>query len=389
MRVLCVSTDYPPHREGGYELKCASFVDHLRRQGHDVRVLAASGTGTTAEPGDGVHRDLVRFPVCPRPTSAVAAWHGERRNAAALTRHLRAFRPDVVSWWRLGELSMSLVARAEAPSVGVVCDPWMLDGPRRDPWARRRGAGFRAAGRWLFVSSDLRRRVLAGGVALARSEVVGDGIELDRFPLAPERPWTGRLLYAGRLSPLKGVDVAVRALARLPAGTTLDIVGTGDPGYEAELRRLVAALGVGERVRMHGPRPPASIARVMADADAVLFPVRWAEPWGRVPLEAMATGRPVVATGLGGSAEHLRHEDNALLVAPDDPGALAAAVARLATDPALRARLRQAGRATAERHPIGRAHEAARVALEEEAALSAPRPRAGAPGAGRRARGRA
>src|SRR4029079_2407320 len=101
---------------------------------------------------------------------------------------------------------------------------------------------------------------------------------------------------------------------------------------EAELRRLVAALGVGERVRMHGPRPPASIARVMPDSRAVWSPAGWAERWAGVPLEAMATGRPVVATGLGGSAEHLRHEDNALGVAPDDPRAHAAGVTHVAAD---------------------------------------------------------
>jgi glycosyltransferase involved in cell wall biosynthesis len=280
---------------------------------------------------------------------------------------VRGFRPDAVSWWRLGELSMSLVRRVSAPSVGVVCDPWMLDGPRRDPWARRRGDGFRARGRWLFVSSDLRRRVLDGGVALERAEVVGDGIELDRFPLAADRPWTGRLLYAGRLSPPKGVDVAIRALALLPADATLDIVGAGDPAYEAELRALAAGLGMSHRVRMRGPCRPGAMAAVLASADAVLFPVRWAEPWGRVAVEAMATGRPVVATGRGGSAEYLRHEDNALVVAPDDATALAAAVARLAADPDLRARLRWRGRATATGHPIGRAHAVARVALEEAA----------------------
>src|SRR5689334_5009168 len=84
---------------------------------------------------------------------------------------------------------------------------------------------------------------------------------------------------------------------------------------------------------MRGPCRPGSMAAVLAGADAVLFPVRWAEPWGRVAIEAMATGRPVVATGRGGSAEYLRHEHNALVVAPDDAAALAAAVARLAAGP--------------------------------------------------------
>lgn len=81
--------------------------------------------------------------------------------------------------------------------------------------------------------------------------------------------------------------------------------------------------------------------------NAVLFPVRWSEPQGIVPLEAMALGRPVVATGMGGSGEYLEHERNCLIVPPADPAGLARAVQRLAADPALRATLRTGGEATA------------------------------------------
>jgi phosphatidylinositol alpha-1,6-mannosyltransferase len=82
--------------------------------------------------------------------------------------------------------------------------------------------------------------------------------------------------------------------------------------------------------------------------DALLFPVRWAEPWGLVPLEAMAAGTPVVASGRGGSGEYLRDGENSLIFDPDGgPGALAAAVKRLAGDAAMRARLVEGGRATA------------------------------------------
>ena len=87
-----------------------------------------------------------------------------------------------------------------------------------------------------------------------------------------------------------------------------------------------------------------------AAADAILFPVTWNEPWGLVPLEAMATGRPVIATGTGGSGEYLRDGENALLVPPGDAGALAEAVKRLAADPDLRAHLRAGGLTTARRY---------------------------------------
>jgi glycosyltransferase involved in cell wall biosynthesis len=88
-------------------------------------------------------------------------------------------------------------------------------------------------------------------------------------------------------------------------------------------------------------------------ADVALFPSEWAEPFGLVGLEAMACATPLVATGTGGSGEYLRHEVNALVVAPGDPAALAAAVRRLAGDAALRRRLVASGRRTASRFTAG------------------------------------
>jgi glycogen synthase len=99
-----------------------------------------------------------------------------------------------------------------------------------------------------------------------------------------------------------------------------------------------------------------------------LFPVRWSEPWGIVPLEAMAFGRPVVATGLGGSGEYLRDGKNCLLVAPSDPSALAAAVRRLAADAGLRERLRAEGQATAHTHTETVFNQAVVEALKTAAA---------------------
>jgi glycosyltransferase involved in cell wall biosynthesis len=98
----------------------------------------------------------------------------------------------------------------------------------------------------------------------------------------------------------------------------------------------------------------------------VLFPVQWEEPWGLVPLEAMAVGRPVVASGTGGSAEYLRHEENALIYAPRDSAeALATAVRRLADDASLRSRLRDGGFPTAARFTERRYNEAIENALAE------------------------
>jgi len=97
-----------------------------------------------------------------------------------------------------------------------------------------------------------------------------------------------------------------------------------------------------------GHSPRSAVPGVYADADVVVFPVEWEEPWGLVPIEAMSVGRPVVATGLGGGREYMTDGRNCLLSPPRDDVALARAVLRLSEDADLRDRLQAGGRATAQ-----------------------------------------
>jgi glycosyltransferase involved in cell wall biosynthesis len=176
---------------------------------------------------------------------------------------------------------------------------------------------------------------------------------------APAEPWAWRLLYVGRIDERKGIDTAIRALEQLPEEATLTVVGSGDEDVERRLRALAD-----ERVRFTGIVPREQLPAVYAGADVVLFPVRWREPWGVVPLEAMGIGRPVVATGRGGSGEYLRDGENALLFDAEDPAALAERIQRLATDEQLRERLRSNGLETARRHTAA-AHDARVTAILE------------------------
>jgi D-inositol-3-phosphate glycosyltransferase len=163
-------------------------------------------------------------------------------------------------------------------------------------------------------------------------------------------PWHWRLLYVGRVVEQKGIETAIESLSSLPDEATLRIVGDGEAGYRGSLERLARTRGVTARVAFEPARPHEEMSEVYRDADAVVFPVRWAEPWGLVPLEAMALGRPVLATGRGGSGDYLRDADNALLFEAGDARALARSALRLADDPALRARLRAGGLRTARSH---------------------------------------
>jgi glycosyltransferase involved in cell wall biosynthesis len=157
----------------------------------------------------------------------------------------------------------------------------------------------------------------------------------------------------------------VEALALLPEVATLVIQGSGgDDAYLRLLHERADELGVLERVRF-STEPRERLPGVYGEADVLLFPVQWDEPWGLVPLEAMAIGRPVVATGTGGSREYLEHARNCLVYEPRDSAqALAASVQRLANDPTLRERLRTEGFVTAAVHTENAYNEAIERALE-------------------------
>jgi glycogen synthase len=387
---------YPPHDlSGGYELTWRSSVVHLRTQGDEVRVLTtdfhAPGLPPEFELDEGVQRDLRwywhdhEFPrMSLRERLAI-----ERHNAAVFDACVADLQPDVVAWWGMGGMSLGLVERARRaglPAVGIVGDEWLSWARKTDGWMRAmRRARFLApaverivkvpatvdldgAAHWLFNSETVRDKTRAGGLSLPRSAVAHPGIDDTLFRERAAEPWRWRLLYLGRLDPRKGVHLAVDALALLPAEASLVIQGSGGADdYGASLREQAADLGVGDRVRF-STEPRECLGEVVGDADVLLFPVQWDEPWGLVPLEAMSVGRPVVASGTGGSREYLRHEENCLIYEPlESAEALAAAVRRLAGDPALRERLRAGGRATAARYTETAYNEAIAAALEHGA----------------------
>jgi D-inositol-3-phosphate glycosyltransferase len=179
--------------------------------------------------------------------------------------------------------------------------------------------------------------------------------DLRRFlAVAPSgrSPGRGRrceLAFVGRVSAEKGVDTAIRALGSLrsrPAAgeVRLTIAGQGRADYVAGLRAVARDLGVEDRVRFVGRLDKDALVKLYAATDILLFPSSWEEPFGRVPIEAMAAGVAVVGTATGGAAEILQHGRNALVHQANDASGLADAVETLIADDDLRRRLACAGR---------------------------------------------
>lgn len=341
VRVLAIHNRSPAVVAGGYERILAATLAGLGARGHEHGLLTAD---------DG----LPWFGGEARRIGWRERRRVERGARSALRAALRQGRPDVVSLWGLGGLPLALLDElADVPAVGVVGDGWMVYGPRQQPWVRP----ALDVAHWIFISRYALDRTRAEGHALGEVSIAHPGVDPARFPAAAERPWAGRLAYIGRVAEGKGVQTAVDAAA-LVDGTELTVDGP----LETPLRGVFH----------HVQTPPDRVHEAYAAADAVLFCVEWPEPWGLVGLEAMAVGRPVIATGTGGSAEYLRDEENCLLVPPGDAAAVAAAVRRLAADGELRARLIAGGRATAARLEQAAFVEAVVTRLEAAATGRAP-----------------
>jgi glycosyltransferase involved in cell wall biosynthesis len=194
------------------------------------------------------------------------------------------------------------------------------------------------------------------GISKSKVSIAPCGVDLTLFDGTAEpepKPRTHRILSVGRLVPRKGVDLIIQALPLLAQAGFDDVEllivgGSGDAltleeDPEAQrLRALTKELGVEDKVTMRGQVPRDAMPGILRSADAVVC-TPWYEPFGIVPLEAMASGVPVVAAAVGGLRETVVDQKTGLQVPPRDPEAVADAVGRLLADPALRAEMGRAG----------------------------------------------
>lgn len=381
MKILALTNMYPPHHYGGYELICRDVMTRLRERGHSVDVLTTTlrVEGVADEHDDTIHRQL-RFAWDDHELVSKPVWQrlqDERHNQGVLRDLLREFAPDVVSVWNMGAMSLGLLATLRERDVPVVCnlcDDWLIYAPELDPWARLFtnrpsiiGRAMSMATRipsglpnlrdatGLFISQFTMNRAEGHShMRLGHRAVTWSGIDERDFPVLdpPAREWDWKLLGVGRVDERKGITTAIRALQHLPEAT-LTWCGPGDESHRAVLNEMATNLGVRDRLLwMTSDR--ARLPEVYRAHDVFVFPSTWAEPFGLVPIEAMACGIPVVGTATGGSGEFLLHEQTALVPEPlGDDEAFAAAIRRAAEDVALRQRLVAAGSRVADELTIG------------------------------------
>jgi len=378
-RLLFVTHNFPPI-PGGISTYSLELCRGLAGRGLEVRVL------TPAPPLDPPPAD---FEVI---TVREEAGRGKLRRlalAGPLRHSLAAWRPDLVflaSLHPYGAFVRTLCGWYGLPyAVGAHgSEIWRLGAYGISPGEKWLGRlTLRGAARVIAVSRFLAGRVgeLAG--PLRDSLVIPNGVDCSRFIPDPSGKAQGSarwevelrdrfvLLSVSSLYGHKGHEGVLQALADLgdSADDVLYLIAGSGP-QEAALKARNRELGLESRVRFLGAVPPAAVPQLLNAADAFVLNCRRepGEGFGIAFLEASACGLPVIAGHSGGVAEAVKDGETGLLVNPDDPADLAAALLRLKRDPALRRRLGQAGRAWAEEHDWSRLVPRYHAALEEIAA---------------------
>lgn len=272
----------------------------------------------------------------------------------ALLAWFRIHRPDVVHTHLYNADSYARLAAwlARVPAIFTTRHsalPWPSAGRRRI--ARMLS---RVSSATIACGAEVQRMLVeAEGIAPQRVRTVANGINLQRFEAA-DRARIRRELglrdeqvligVIGRLHPLKGHADLLSVLAPLAAeGLDFQCVFVGGGDLRDELQAQIDAAGLGPRVRLLGQR--SDVVDVLAALDIFAMPSR-REGLPMALLEAMAMARPVLATAVGSIPEVIQDGENGLIVPPEDPAALEAALRRLLADAGLRSRLGAAARAT-------------------------------------------
>ncbi|EWC63215.1 Glycosyl transferase, group 1 [Actinokineospora spheciospongiae] len=343
---------------GGQNVHVAGLASALAARGHRVTVFARRDDPDVPELVHAKGYDVVHVPAGPAaPVPKDDLLPHMNDFTRFLARHWRDDTPDVVHshFWMSG---MASVLAARTVEVPVVHTYHALGTVKRrhqgsaDTSPAKRIGIERMVGKQadaiVATCTDEVFELVRMGLSRQKVTVVPSGVDTQRFSPdgrgAPKS--TGhRIVSVGRLVPRKGFAEVISALRLLP-DTELVIAGggadvEGDPQARALLEHA-GSVGVRDRVRLTGRVSRRSMPALLRSADVVVC-APWYEPFGIVPLEAMACSVPVVATAVGGLVDTVVDGVTGLLVPPRDPVALAKALRSLLADPTQRQALGLAG----------------------------------------------
>lgn len=341
MRILLLSAAFWP-RLGGVQAFAEQLLSALSVRGHEFFVVAEQDGPDL--PLNDLYKGIpvLRLPAAWRARQGIDALADVRQQVAELK---RSFKPQIVHSNAVSDIDFFHHTTAE-----VVPCPWLVTLHGRWPRIRRslvqrtlcKASYVAGCSSWILEQG----RRLEPGIR-CRSSVIRHGLDEPPIPPAPLPFAPPHLLFIGRLSPEKRVDVAIDAVAMLTqADPSIRLSIAGDGPLRGTLEHRTRRLGIERNVRFLGWVAREDVPSLINRATAVLLPSE-EEAFGLVALEAAVMARPVVATCRGGLPEIVGHGETGVLIERPDASALAEAVALLLETPEQASRMGQAARETA------------------------------------------
>lgn len=329
MKILIISNYFPPHFKGGYELSCQDVANYLHFQGEDIFVLC--GEYMKNEP-EGRCNYRVRRKLHYIDYLSRDYWQKsrvEKVNYEITNRILDKFQPDLVYFWNQQYISLApywAVKKRNVPHLFDIGDVWPLKYYRQGLKDKTKSLVKRILPNFLdakmiinpvIILSEWMKPLFKENFAsksiytIPRGVSVKEGIEIN-----PD-PKNLKLMFAGRIEPLKGLELIIGVLAKLrDYKWTLDVYGDGDSGYLKKIESMIKDKSLSERIKLQGRVYPLDAAYRIHDL--FLFPTLAQEGFGRVAIEAMSYGLPVVTVNQYGPNDIVDDGYNGYKCPPQD-----------------------------------------------------------------------
>ena len=402
VRILVIVNLYPPLHAGTFDFRCESICNLLQKRGHEIHVLTSKHGLQQEQRDPDIERRLIlngRFDA-PDVTSYGDLKEIEAHNNEAVREVIANFLPQLIYVFSLNGLSKSIIftlRNTKIPTVYDVADDWISNGIKEDPWLRwwncdKPGmasgimrASLEASGqrdkisetiptrmmkgyervpelwgkaaatvqpcsinafhfdRLYFCSQALKAEAEQAGFRISHAEVIYPGIPTEKFYSEPKPvgDTPKKLLIVSRLSAQSGVMTVLQALKLArdhEVRVSLSIYGRGQSEQMAQLRSYVIQQSLPVEF-LTVSNQQKDLAAVYRQHDGFIYCTEWDEPFALTPLEAMASGIPVIAAKSGGVRELLRPGENGWVYKPGEPLELASRIQEVQMQPALRSQI--------------------------------------------------
>jgi glycosyltransferase involved in cell wall biosynthesis len=402
VRILVIVNLYPPLHAGTFDFRCESICNLLQKRGHEIHVLTSKHGLQQEQKDPDIERRLIlngKFEA-PEVTGYGEMKEIEAHNNETVREVIANFLPQLIYVFSLCGLSKSIVftlRNTKIPTVYDVADDWMMNGIKEDPWLRwwntdkpGLGAGMLRASleasgqrdkisetiptrmmkgyervpelwgkaaatvqpcsinafhfdRLYFCSQALKAEAEHAGFRVSHAEVIYPGIPTEKFyadqKSVGETP--KKFLIVSRMSPQSGVMTVLQALKLArdhEVRASLSVYGRGQSEQMAQLRSYVIQQSLPVEF-LTVSNQQKDLAAVYRQHDGFIYCSEWDEPFALTPLEAMASGIPVIAAKSGGVRELLRAGENGWVYKPGEPLELASRIQEVQMQPALRSQI--------------------------------------------------